>query len=387
MTPGLFIFWALAVCLLIAGALMAFINIEQRRNKARGNIPRAIDIVQDDNKSIASNSNAVATPLVMSNKPIAPVYVDTIDVATLEPNKRQHTIVAAKPGDGKTTTGNTMIVADLLRGAEVIVLNPHFTYYHFEDQRIDLRPLRHLLTVVYDYDEIEIALRNILHTVNERLVLYREGQDVGSTVCVYLDEWPAISGDDDHGKNCARLLSQIIRQARKCNIWIILLTQDALVETLQLSGGIRANFATRLVGNVDNTTWRQLLGRDVQQQAVRQGTWFAASGSWQGIVTTTPPHKHTIALAASQQARSASNVPSLTSNTPVAQKDDSELLEVWDWIQEQPKPSQRELARRLYRLRGGTNVAYDGSGDLYYEVVTLADEARKRYGVMALSGL
>ena len=60
----------------------------------------------------------------------------------MEPNARKHTAVAGITGDGKTTTMNSLLVADIAVGAQCVVCSTHFTYYHPDDQRIDLRPLR-----------------------------------------------------------------------------------------------------------------------------------------------------------------------------------------------------------------------------------------------------
>lgn len=194
----------------------------------------------------------------------------------IPPEVRGHTAIGAKPGDGKTQTSIALMVQDIARGAQVYWLNPQYTYYHPDDQPTDLTPIKHLFTVVEDYAQI-LATLQAAHALGEqRKPLYRAGQNVGHNIVLYLDEWPAIYAE--LGDPVSDVLQRILRECRKLNIWIVLCAQDFLVATTGFSSGVRAAFNTKLVGNVDITTWNTLLGGSVPKQSVTKGTWMTEDG-------------------------------------------------------------------------------------------------------------
>lgn len=296
---------------------------------------------------------ATAPPMqtqpVSIDAPATSQNVAGIRLAALHPNQRMHTLIAAKPGDGKTTTANTLLVEDCKRGdTQVYVLNPHFTYFHPVDQPIDLRPLQDRIDVVFDYEAISATLKSLYALVQERMQLYRNGQNVGHPITVYIDEWPAIAGSD-YGKECADYLSKLVREARKVNIWLVVCSQDALVDTLKLSGGLRASFHTCLVGNVDATTWRNLTG-GMPQQKVQRGTWMVA-GTVDGLVTYTPATSAEVARIAQQpQPRF---VPVSVAGSSTQPKEDDTLDRVVEYLEEHPDASQSAVERALFGYRGG----------------------------------
>lgn len=196
----------------------------------------------------------------------------SIPLHRIEPSKRQHTIIAGRTGDGKTVTGITMIVADIVNGAQVAWLNPQLSLYHPDDQRIDLRPIKHLIERYRKPEEILDVLNVAKAIIEHRNQLYEDGQSVGHNIVLHIDEWPLIR-ESNVGDQCAEALRTILRTGRKCNVWIALATQDAQVETIGLNGGVRNSFATALIGNVDTATWRAMLGADTRQNKLPQGVW------------------------------------------------------------------------------------------------------------------
>jgi hypothetical protein len=308
-------------------------------------------------------------------------------------------MIVTLPGSGKTFLMNALLVRDIGRGnCQVIVLNPHFTYYHSEDQPIDLRPLQDHFEVHWSYAAIRSALERLVAIVEERKPRYAAGQSVGHDIVVYIDEWPAIA-ESEVAADCIQLVRKLVREARKYKVFLVLASQDALIGTLKLSSGVRVAFPTRVVGTVDKTTWRELAG-DVVQRRFSTEEWLIC-GPLTGVVRVEPPATSTIAQIARLRPPAYPRLlaaPTADDTTLATMEDaddaeeptdgrlralslEEELAAMRGWLQERDAQgrelSGRELARRLYRLRGGPNPEYDGSGPVNREAKELADIARQ----------
>ena len=218
---------------------------------------------------------AQTLPAPAANAPAAPSQSTALFTNT-PPDQRGHTAIGSKPGDGKTQSQISLMVQDIARGADVYWLNPQMTLFHEKDQPIDLRPISHLFTAIDDYAQIMAVLEAAYQLGETRKPLYKAGLDVGHNVVLHLDEWPAIFAT--LGDPVAQLVQRILRECRKLNIWIVLGAQDFLVDTTGFSSGVRATFNTKLVGNVDETTWRTLLGTGQKKAPVTKGTWMTEDG-------------------------------------------------------------------------------------------------------------
>lgn len=287
----------------------------------------AAGLVLPDPTLPAGSSRAAGEGLDASTEPWDPQSLFT----TTPPEERGHTGIGARSGDGKTQTSIALMVQDIARGAQVFWLNPQYTYYHPKDQPIDLHPIKHLFTVVSGYGEILALLRAAYKLGVSRQPLYRAGKDVGHNVCIYLDEWPAIYAE--LGDEAAEAVQRILRELRKTNIWITLAAQDFLKDTTGFSSGVRTNFTTCLVGNVDDTTWRALLGGGIPKQPVRKGTWMTP----RGLAEVVRPSEALIANMAQLPAR---NFPALVSSVvapaaPVVAKEDPTLLRLFAQVDAQ----------------------------------------------------
>lgn len=276
----------------------------------------------------------------------------------LTPGARMHTLIAARPGDGKTTALNTLVVADVRAGAQTIVLNPHFTAYHPEDQPIDLRPLAAHFEAVYDYAHIEATLRALVREIDARMPIYRAGQDVGHVISVLIDEWPAVQLSE-YAKSCTDLLGRIVREGRKCKVFVTIATQDAQVSTLGFSGGLRSSFATRLCGNVDNATWRACMG-DAAQRPVARGVW----ASDRGDVMVTPPTAIDVRAAAMGEPCYSAIEPHSATDSAIAPSEPDSIA----WAERV-----RDLAAEGYSTREIREML---GGD-YNRIVKLAREGRE----------
>jgi hypothetical protein len=239
------------------------------------------------------------------------------------------------------------------------VLNPHYTAYHPEDQPLDLRPLAQAFEAVYEYADIEATLRALAAQIDARMPIYRAGQDVGHVISVLIDEWPAVQMSE-YGKSCADLLARIVREGRKCKVFVTIATQDAQVSTLGFSGGLRSSFATRLCGNVDNATWRACLG-DTAQRKVPRGVW----ASDRGDIAVTPPTATDIASAAMGAMPQPAIERYSASHSAIAGFD-GDSIAAWD-----------DEVRALARAGQSTRQILAALGGDYNKIVTLAREAKK----------
>ena len=296
------------------------------------------------------------------------------DVANLPAETRQHTLLVAIPGDGKTQTLNTMLVADLSRGCQVIVLNPQFTYYHKTDQPIDLRPVEGQFEVIRDEAQMPAALKAIYRIGKDREVLYIAGEDVGHHISVIIDEWPRIKASE-YGDACLAWVQKIVREHRKCNVWVTLATQDALVETIGFKSGARAAFRTKLAsGNVDEYSWRFVVG-STPKTPTAQGTWASDSG----LVEVTRPTADDIADLADGvvkpfAAMADENDSAIDDTIALYSGYSSDDTHSIAWAERVKELTREGLSTRKVREQIG--------GD-YNEICRLAREAREEIGVHA----
>lgn len=202
----------------------------------------------------------------------------------LQPEEREHTLITARTGDGKTYTSIALMVRDIAHGAEVFWLNPQLTLYHPKDQPLNLRPIAHCFHQVDDYNQILATLRHVYRLAEQRKPLYKAGKNVGHNIALHIDEWPAIY--NALGDEAAGVLVAILRECRKLNIWVTMGTQDLLTETNGFSTGARAMFTTKLAGNVDDTTWRAVVGAGVKKIPVAKGVWMTECGPVRSVGAT-----------------------------------------------------------------------------------------------------
>lgn len=214
--------------------------------------------------------------------------------ADMLPSARKHTAVAGATGDGKTTTMNSLLVADIATGAQCVVCSTHFTYFHPEDQTIDLRPLRDRFQVAFTGPAIRAMLDAACKLKDARMDLYRAGKPVGHDVCLYFGEWDT-SIQRLLGEWASDRLQELLDEGRKTNVWVSFVeVHGAQVKRFGGDSAVRAAFRTRLTGNVDATSWRAFVGSDTPRQAVPQGQWMTDRGA----VLVTPPTAEQIAMIA-----------------------------------------------------------------------------------------
>lgn len=346
-------------------------------------------------------------------------------------DQRQHTICAIGPGGGKTTLDNAILLADLTkadragRPYQIVILNPHFSYYHPEQQPTDLRPLRGRFEAYTDYGQIRDVLAGLVEEAKRRKAIFNrsEGDDLGHTIVVHVDEWPDIAACKEAGQlttpagrrvmtvgeECAFYLTELLRLARKYGLYVILWAQDGRVETLAFHGGIRAAFMTRVVGRgTDEYDWKALIGAAHERPAyIERGTYYAAgviSGKLVGYVPdaldvaaalrAAPAHYRPMTGPLVHEAAPAGlsgRAERLAAGRPLAPADElaeeaaepaglytagwidaaeREAAERWYDTVGSDRQSGRAFARWLYDYRGGTRAGYTGDGTFNSQVST-----------------
>ncbi len=195
----------------------------------------------------------------------APLYDSDPDRA------RGPTIFAAKSRHGKSQAQIACIVEDIASGAEVVWMSKHATLYHPKDQPVDLRPLADRFDLVTKGPAICERLDYYVNDVmEERLERYTLGQDVGHPVALHIGEWPVLH--EQYGEKVAAPMRRLLREAPKTQIIVSLDAQDAQVSTLGLGSGLRNSFWTKVIGNVDEPSWRGLTDEPYRKMPARQ--WF-----------------------------------------------------------------------------------------------------------------
>jgi hypothetical protein len=253
-------------------------------------------------RSVEAAGSAVLTATDTS-QPVGLLHLFT-------PQQRKHTCMAGATGDGKTATMNTLLVADIASGAHCVVCSTHFTAYHPEDQPIDLRPIQHLFEVAYTLPTIASAIAAVVAEKDRRMELYRAGQPVGQDIVLYLGEWGAILRA--LGKGASDTLAGLLDEGRKTRVWIVIEYHSMLVGRTGGDSALREQYKTRLVGNVDKTTWDVAVGKTIPQVTVPLGSWMTD----RGVVRVARPTADYIArLSTRRPAFSATLAPAVSTVT------------------------------------------------------------------------
>jgi hypothetical protein len=138
-----------------------------------------------------------------------------------------HLLVYGSTGKGKSTFVEYALsqILTSLPAATFIVINPH----HRKKQwgLID-----NVIGAGRAYDEIADAFNNLLEILNKRYQTYYEDCDATfNDLFIIIDELPAINANTE--KNTVpNALKQISSEARKVNMWLVIISQSKLVKQL-----------------------------------------------------------------------------------------------------------------------------------------------------------
>lgn len=272
-------------------------------------------------------------------------------ILDMDMDQRKHVIIAGETGNGKTQSQIAMMVRDIRRGAQVFWLNPHLALFNSEDQPTDLRPIKDRFVQVYDYEEILGYMEAFVALIQERMDRYRANEPVGHFIVIYLDEWPGIV--QVLGDGVTEAFKAIAREGRKVRIFLNMASQDALVKTIGLESGVRAQFATRLAGRLDAYSWRVLMGEGITRvDPSRRGEWSWGQQGAPQKVQIDPANTWEIAEIAKSSARIFDAIEIVPHGNNQSSEHMQQLVLVSKWIGENPNISNREIARRLWPQSG-----------------------------------
>lgn len=209
------------------------------------------------------------------------IYLGTLEDGTMVYCKAEelcHVALAGATRGGKSSIMRMLMAQLCYAGANVLLLNPHYSRYLL-DKKEDWTPFEPYL--MYDpmecrkYEVIEHYLKQVAtELLPKRLEKFAHSLPVGRPYFLILDELPAIV---DHLPDAPMYLKAILREGAKVGLFLITAAQDFLVSTIFPGGGGAVRDCYRTVAYVggDGTTAKVLLdmaARDVPENKLGKGT-------------------------------------------------------------------------------------------------------------------
>jgi hypothetical protein len=143
-----------------------------------------------------------------------------------------HLLIVGESQEGKSTSARALLQARATTDT-ILVLDPHGK---FNDWGVPV------IGVGRDWAALDRAFVALGDELSRR---YRPGEPVDAPLTIFIDEYPAIAANCPSAKQAFLTLA---REGAKARMRLVILTQDANVETLGISGqgAVRRNF-TRLL--------------------------------------------------------------------------------------------------------------------------------------------
>ena len=196
-----------------------------------------------------------------------------------------HVALAGNTGGGKSSTMR-MLMAQLCKaGANVLLLNPHYTDYdlEYDEDWTPFKPyLMHDPLECTEYSVIEFYLKQVATVLlPKRLARRKQSLPLGKPYFIVMDELPAII------KKIPAVpgyLEDILREGRKVGIYLIVASQDFLVKTISPNGGgaVRDCYRTAYYSGGDATTANILLdvpAKEIPEHELGKGQVMFRGGS------------------------------------------------------------------------------------------------------------
>jgi len=177
-------------------------------------------------------------------------------------------LVLGPKGSGKTTLSLALLYAVIAAGHHVAIIDPHAELNHWP---IAVRCYGRGL----DYGEID---RVLLALFAEMRLRYQTGQEGRrEPLYVLIDEVPSIR---EECPSWSKVFAKLLREARKVNIHVVVLSQSFLVEDLGINGDTRTNLTVVALGKavaryLSRATHINEREKQTLIEAARSRTWPA----------------------------------------------------------------------------------------------------------------
>ena len=252
----------------------------QTRRQQPVTVPPAFDFTSKD--VLAAPIVPPSVPFTFSSvletfKPrLSRIYLGTLpsgEFATLQARDLCHTAVAGSTRGGKSHLLRLLMSQLCVAGANVYLLNPHYTRYDLESRDPYGKPCpedwtpfeqwlkndpRELIPQARKYKVIEHYLKRAFEMVGDRLEIYgRSEQVLGAPQFIVIDELPAIV---DEVPLTAQYLKRILREGAKVGVFLINASHDFQVATTfkDVGGGVRKCYRTAYDVGTDSATQEAL---------------------------------------------------------------------------------------------------------------------------------
>lgn len=158
-----------------------------------------------------------------------------------------HLLIVGETQEGKSTTARALLI-DRARTDSIVVIDPHAK---LNDWRVST------IGDGRDFPAIDEALVALESEMSRR---YTPGEDIGEPLTIFIDEYPAIADECRHAKQA---FLRLAREGAKVRMRLVVLTQDANVETLGIrgQGAARSNFARLLLSSFAVRECKALAGQ------------------------------------------------------------------------------------------------------------------------------
>lgn len=155
-----------------------------------------------------------------------------------------HVALVGATGQGKSSIMRLLLSQLLAAGARVVLADPHYARKDARDATAgDWEPIerRLLFAPAVSAPDIDYLLRWTIGQLEQRLVLRSAGGWSGDPLFVAVDELPVITAQN---RDAMPMLTRILREGRKVDLFAISSAQDMLTKTLGGNSAARDAFRT-----------------------------------------------------------------------------------------------------------------------------------------------
>jgi hypothetical protein len=184
-----------------------------------------------------------------------------------------HVVFAGRTGSGKSNLMRLVLAQLCAAGAQVYLLDPHFTPLNPQTGD-DWRAIARRLVggrAITDKREIVATVAGICQEIDARLTRWHAGQDPGPARFYAIEELPLLV---DYDKDFMTYLGRVLREGRKLGLYLIVAAQDLLVSTINSTSGLRSQFATVYYGGGDPYTAKAILAQRVAEPPGKGVAWM-----------------------------------------------------------------------------------------------------------------